>query len=115
MSSLLSPAAKWSELANRFYFRHAIATHEHGPDWGSGQRRSVGRSQRVPDYDDAGGLYRESGEIDGENFNETSGSDYNPIYYSNIGGSIVVGCSLAGPIAIARDPNKIVRLGMTVR
>ena len=46
-------------------------------------------------HDDSGGLL----------------SDYNPIYNSNIGGSIVVGCTLAGPIAVARDPNKLVMLG----
>ena len=79
---LLSPAATWSELGNRYYARRELPTTPgRGPEWASARGRS--------------------GSADGAS-----------VYGSNVGGSIVVGCPLAGPLALARDPNKIVMLGV---
>ena len=44
---------------------------------------------------------------------EAAGVNDGAVYTSNIGGSIVSGCALGGPVAVARDPNKIVMLGRT--
>ena len=82
VSELLSPAATWSELGNRYYARRELPTTPgRGPEWASARGRS--------------------GSADGAS-----------VYRSNVGGSIVVGCPLAGPLALARDPNKIVMLGV---